>query len=96
MFKNHLLKYLFPAWSTYLNTLIYIVYNSIFYAQIVNFATPKTSTPTVIVSASHLNEAGSEHNSIAPWIEVSEYDNILSPDPLSSHINPLNQIFVKY
>ncbi|KAL9971201.1 hypothetical protein ACROYT_G023699 [Oculina patagonica] len=49
-------------------------YNS--YCKVVNFTTPKTSTPTVIVSASHLNPKLGytgrlipEHNSIASWVE---------------------------
>ena len=42
----------------------------LFHSQIVNFTTPKTSTPTIMVSASHLNQATPEHNSIATWIEV--------------------------
>ena len=56
----------------------------LFHRQILNYPTPKTSTPTVIVSASHLNQAG-----IAPSIEVSENDNLLSPQLVSSRINPL-------
>lgn len=82
------LTYFFLAWSTYIDTFIQSVFNSFFHGQMVNFTTPKTSTPTVIVSASHLNKGGSEHNSIAPWIEVSQSDNLLSPEPVSSRIKP--------
>ena len=56
-----------------------------FHSQIVNFTTPKTSTPTVIVSASYLNPVP-QHNSIATWVEVCDYDNFYYLRKLSLHI----------
>ena len=48
----------------------------LFYFQIVNFTTPKTLTPTVIVSASHLNPVPQHLNSVATWVEVCKCHNL--------------------
>ena len=64
-------------------------YFNCFRSQIVNFTTPKTSTPTVIVSASHLNGAP-EHNSIATWVEVRQCHHLHT---LSPHIRTIRTKF---
>ena len=76
--------------STYTDLRLFLIL--LFHCQIVNFTTPKTSTPTVIVSASYLNTVP-QQNSIATWVEVCKCGNLHNFQKLSRRILAINTKF---